>query len=779
MKKINTWIKNNILKIITIFLLLQPVVDLITSIMVKYSSTNISIGIITKMLFIIFSLYYIFFISKEKIYKRYSVLIIIYIFIFLMYNFISVERIDLIYNLTCLFKYWYFPIVLLLFNLVFKENKNYLDKNILIKMFFMYAFLIIIPILFGLGNNSYLEGKIGSSGLFYSANDISAIIGILLPFVIDYILKFKNKFLNLFAFIFISFICLFIGTKVPLISLFICMLYFFIKYLSKLKLIKRIFVFVSVIFIFSLGCIFIIPKTNFYKNINIHLEFLGIDSAYELITDVDNIDRFIYSDRITFLNNINNSYKKSNILEKFIGLGYIRDSGANKKLIEIDYYDVFYANGILGFIIYFLPLLLILFNIIKRWYKLNRINKTGIFLISICLILLISGFSGHVFSSPSVSIIATLIITSVNQIYNQKTYKRRILICSNDLVLGGIEKSLITLLKNIDYNMYDVVLLLEQKKGILLNEVPNNVKVICYKTSSNKNIIVRKVINLLKQIKFIMLNYMSYDCSVCYATYSYPCNKLTKLASQNTCLFVHSNYLHVYNFDLESIKHFFNTRGINKYKKIIFVSNESMQDLINIYPSIKDKSYVISNLINYEEILKKSKEKIKYSKVNNKLFVFVGRLEEKSKKITRMINLVNNIKNIDLWIIGDGPDKKLYEKLVKESKRIKLLGQISNPYPYMRMADYIILTSDYEGYPVVYNEAIILKKKIITTISISDEYIKNIECYGYIISKEEKTMIKQVKNILRNDNLKIKTVDFKKINNEKLKSLYQIFDEVV
>ena len=38
-----------------------------------------------------------------------------------------------------------------------------------------------------------------------------------------------------------------------------------------------------------------------------------------------------------------------------------------------------------------------------------------------------------------------------------------------------------------------------------------------------------------------------------------------------------------------------------------------------------------------------------------------------------------------------------------------------NPYSYMRLSDYIIITSDYEGFPVVFNEANILKKPILST----------------------------------------------------------------
>ena len=160
----------------------------------------------------------------------------------------------------------------------------------------------------------------------------------------------------------------------------------------------------------------------------------------------------------------------------------------------------------------------------------------------------------------------------------------------------------------------------------------------------------------------------------------------------------------------------------------------------------------------------------------NTLFVFVGRLDDSSKKVKRAINLVKNIKDIELWIIGDGPDREMYEKYTKElkvEKRVSFLGRKINPYPYMKQADYIILTSDYEGFPVTYLEAITLNKKIITTIPTSDEYI-NIKDYAYIINKDEDKMIEEVKEILNKKKTKAK-IDLAEVQEKRIKKLEGIF----
>ena len=195
------------------------------------------------------------------------------------------------------------------------------------------------------------------------------------------------------------------------------------------------------------------------------------------------------------------------------------------------------------------------------------------------------------------------------------------------------------------------------------------------------------------------------------------------MSSNNSYLYVHSNYRHLYNN--EEFKQFFDERNINSYRRLIFVSKESKEGFIELYKDYINKCIVINNFIDIDEIKELSKkEKIKRRK--NKLLVFIGRLDDSSKKLSRQIKLVKEINNLDLWIVGDGPDREKYEQEVKKynlNDRITFFGSKSNPYPYMNEADYIILTSDYEGFPVTYLEALCLNKSIITTIPTSDEYL--------------------------------------------------------
>ncbi len=357
--------------------------------------------------------------------------------------------------------------------------------------------------------------------------------------------------------------------------------------------------------------------------------------------------------------------------------------------------------------------------------------------------------------------------------------KKRLLFTAINLEIGGIETALVNLLNKIDKDKYDLTLILEEKKGILLDEISDKVYIKEYKVFNFKPSMMCKVLNLLKRSIYSLFNYNTYEFSCCYATYSYCGNKLAKISSDNSSIWVHSNYKYVYK-NIEDTKKFFNTRKMNEFRKIIFVSNESRNTYLELYPEHKDKSLVMNNFINIDRIEEKKKEKVEISKPKNKkLLVFIGRLEEESKKITRLIEIANNISNIYVWIIGDGKDRDLYQKLIKEyklEKRVLMLGSKKEPYNYMDKADYLILTSDYEGFPVVYLEALALNKEIITTIPVSAGKIDMNE-RAHIISKNN--YIDDVKSIIKKKEIKNSKVDLNNIQNERMIKLEKLFDGVI
>ena len=254
----------------------------------------------------------------------------------------------------------------------------------------------------------------------------------------------------------------------------------------------------------------------------------------------------------------------------------------------------------------------------------------------------------------------------------------------------------------------------------------------------------------------------------------------------------------------------------NNIRKIVFVSKKSRETFNNIV----DKEYIVKNNIktfnikNYidgENIISKSnefkeiendtkyeqlKEIIKeHNKNGNIIFLNVGR-HSKEKNLITLVKVFNNIikksekrekenenekqkqkedeygdnileKKIYLLMVGDGKETKELIKYVEENKltdRIIFLGNKKNTYPYFKMADYVILTSLNEGYPVVFQEAMILDKKIITT-DVSDAVIDIKEQQrGYIISFDEKNMKNEIIEILKKEEQQENGIKSKKYN---------------
>ena len=358
--------------------------------------------------------------------------------------------------------------------------------------------------------------------------------------------------------------------------------------------------------------------------------------------------------------------------------------------------------------------------------------------------------------------------------------KKNILIAAYNLNYGGIETSLMNLLKNINIDKYNVTLALEKKEGVFLNEVPKEIKIKEYKVNTSSNIFLRKVFNLTKRIKWLLLNYKRYDASISYATYSKPCSFLARTSSKNKILFVHSNYYMAYDKDINKIKEFFDGIKINEYNHVVFVSNESKKDLCKIYKDIESRSVTINNLVDYNKIIKLSKEKINIDKNYNKVFLFVGRLDETSKRLTLLLDIAKKCKkdkvSAEFWIVGDGKDETMYKEIVRKEKlnNVTFFGAKKNPYPYMKACDYLILTSRYEGFPVVYNEAIILDKPIITTIDVSDDCVSIPNRFGYVV--DENNIYEKVKYLSEKKEKLKEKVDYDALNKKRMKLIEDLME---
>lgn len=136
----------------------------------------------------------------------------------------------------------------------------------------------------------------------------------------------------------------------------------------------------------------------------------------------------LLSGRNNFLKNNVKKYKESSIMDKTFGIGYIapkKDIVQERKLVEIDYFDVFFCHGILGTLIYIIPLAAIILISIKNFFTnfINNIkNNALIFIIySVLIGFGIALMAGHVFTAPAV---AMFLILSMLEMFKMLNYEK-------------------------------------------------------------------------------------------------------------------------------------------------------------------------------------------------------------------------------------------------------------------------------------------------------------------------------------------------------------------
>ncbi|WP_158161604.1 glycosyltransferase [Grimontia hollisae] len=101
----------------------------------------------------------------------------------------------------------------------------------------------------------------------------------------------------------------------------------------------------------------------------------------------------------------------------------------------------------------------------------------------------------------------------------------------------------------------------------------------------------------------------------------------------------------------------------------------------------------------------------KYINTCDKVILTVGRMSEEKGHIGLIKSVESILKKDNSWklvIIGDGPDKKSVQKIVKElglDEKVKLPGKVGNLHDWYSQADMFVLCSDFEGFPNTLVEA--------------------------------------------------------------------------
>ena len=137
--------------------------------------------------------------------------------------------------------------------------------------------------------------------------------------------------------------------------------------------------------------------------------------------DSEEISELVYSGRTGFLEMYKEFYDKAPLSQKIFGMGYGGNFTKKPKLIEMDFHDIFYSFGIIGFLIYIFPLVYFIYKVIREF--LNRFSNflryENMLILTPCLLgLAIAFMAGHVLTAPSVSYFLAILISLILVIYD-------------------------------------------------------------------------------------------------------------------------------------------------------------------------------------------------------------------------------------------------------------------------------------------------------------------------------------------------------------------------
>lgn len=369
--------------------------------------------------------------------------------------------------------------------------------------------------------------------------------------------------------------------------------------------------------------------------------------------------------------------------------------------------------------------------------------------------------------------------------------KKSLLLMIINMNIGGTEKALLNMLAEIESEEYDVTLLMLEKYGGFLEEVPQwvNIKYLSRYAdlkSLLNNPLHDSAIQCLKQFnltKFFQLSFiylvtkitghqiflykyllkkqpLSQECYDIAIAYAGPMDFISyyvinKINAKKKVQWIH--------FDVTKIAFNYNFAKIiyPKFDHIFVVSKEGKEKLLQLMPQLDEKVDVFQNIISKDLVIKKSKEDKGFIDDYQGIRILtVGRLDFiKGQDLCIEAARLLRQEGYDFrwYCVGEGIFRKELEKLIKQYRlehHFILLGSSINPYPYMAECDLYVQPSRHEGFCITLGEAKIFNRPIISTnFTGAKEQLKYYSFYSEIVSVDVLGITKSIKKWLNKQKL--------------------------
>ena len=353
----------------------------------------------------------------------------------------------------------------------------------------------------------------------------------------------------------------------------------------------------------------------------------------------------------------------------------------------------------------------------------------------------------------------------------------KILMLHGHLSMGGEERVLLNVLRNLVELNYNVDLLItwnHKENNLFENEIPKKVNYeFLFDSYNGKNKLIKEIYRIkakttyLKKIEKKIKN-EKYDIIIDYSS------NLLKYDNFDIKIpvfaWIHFSLTFGEKLTLEKIKKY--KKQYKKYSKIFVITRVMKEEFINKVGIDEKKVELVYNPIDLKLIEKKAEnvEKKYENYLKQDYFLQVSRLTQQ-KQPEHLVDIYYKLKQAGikekLYFIGDGEKKEIIKQKIKEynlENDIILLGQIENPYPFFKNAKLFVHTAKYEGLPTVLLESLALGTPVVSydcPTGPRDILGENSE-YGELISLNDKDMF--VEKVLELINSKEKYEKYKKLS---------------
>lgn len=388
--------------------------------------------------------------------------------------------------------------------------------------------------------------------------------------------------------------------------------------------------------------------------------------------------------------------------------------------------------------------------------------------------------------------------------------KKKILFVINSLGCGGAEKSLVSLLSLMDYQRYDVDLLMFNPGGMFMSLLPQAVHVLpqpaYLRYCANGGFSLRYAATRLRTSVGIRLHpkckgrplhdaqaywkYASaafdplpeqYDVAIAWGQGNPTHFVAEKVTAGTKIAFINTNYEGVgHNKD-------FDRPYYAKFDHIAAVSDVLRQLIVQVFPEFADRISTVYDIRNQKLMEQMAEAYQPFAKqANTPVLVTVGRMVKQKGydlAVAACKELQQRGVNFHWYFVGDGPEMiQVRKQLIAYHLEGCLfpVGAKENPYPYIKNADIYVQTSRFEGFCLTLAEARALH---IPPVSTNFDVVYNQLCdgeNGLIVDMTPKAIADGIERLLQDKALYGKIADTLKNehigNEEEIEKFYQLVE---